>query len=177
MPRYDAASAECFVLTFREGILSAVGHDLRLRVARFSIEVSDAGEIDARFDAASLEVVCAIVADADAPNALSPKDRREIESNARDVLEARRHPEIRFKSTSVARKPDSARIEGRLTLRGVERPLTARATLIGERFEAEMRLHQPDFGIAPFRAMFGALRLRPDVVVRVNVPAGAARAQ
>jgi hypothetical protein len=43
----------------------------------------------------------------------------------------------------------------------------------GERLATSVRLHQPDFGIAPYRAMLGALRVKADVVVRASVPASA----
>lgn len=38
MPRLDASSADCFVFTYKEGLLSAVAHDLKLRVTRFTID-------------------------------------------------------------------------------------------------------------------------------------------
>src|SRR4051812_4209200 len=38
--RIDPASAECLVYTFKEGLLSAVAHDLKIRVERFEIEVT-----------------------------------------------------------------------------------------------------------------------------------------
>jgi hypothetical protein len=34
----------------------------------------------------------------------------------------------------------------------------------------ELKLHQPDFGIKPFSAALGALRVKPDVMIRVSVP-------
>jgi hypothetical protein len=36
---------------------------------------------------------------------------------------------------------------------------------------AEARIHQPDFGIRPYTALLGTLRVQPDVMVRVVVPA------
>jgi len=62
------------------------------------------------------------------------------------------------------------RVEGRLTLHGTERGITLLARRRGERLEAEVSLHQPDFGIRPFKAFGGALKVRPDVVVRVSLP-------
>jgi hypothetical protein len=32
-------------------------------------------------------------------------------------------------------------------------------------------LHQPDFGIRPYRAMLGALKVKAGVVVRASIPA------
>jgi hypothetical protein len=40
----------------------------------------------------------------------------------------------------------------------------------GDRYTAELKLHQPDFGIKPYTAAFGALKVKPDVLVRVSVP-------
>ena len=35
---------------------------------------------------------------------------------------------------------------------------------------AELKLHQPDFGIKPYSAALGALKVKPDILVRVSVP-------
>jgi len=35
--RVDASSAECLVLTEEEGLLSAVAHDLKMRVTQFEL--------------------------------------------------------------------------------------------------------------------------------------------
>jgi len=35
---------------------------------------------------------------------------------------------------------------------------------------AEVPIHQPDFGIKPYSAMLGALKVKPDLVVRCSVP-------
>jgi len=52
VPRFDETSAECLVLTYKEGLLSAMGHDLVLRVDRFLILVDDQTlAIQAGFDA------------------------------------------------------------------------------------------------------------------------------
>jgi hypothetical protein len=32
-------------------------------------------------------------------------------------------------------------------------------------------LNQPEFGITPYRAMMGTLRIKPEVRVRISVPA------
>src|SRR5581483_12256403 len=98
----DATTAECLVFTRKAGLLAAVGHDLKLRVERFEVAIDDQG-IRARFDAASFRVVCAQVDGKDAPGALSQRDRGEIEKTiAREVLEARKHAAIEFRSGPVA---------------------------------------------------------------------------
>lgn len=152
------------MLIFREGLLAAVGHDLTLRVGDFSLEVDQAAgnAVRARFAAGSLRVASAGV---------SPSDARDIERNAaRDVLDAKRYPEIAFASTRVSRDGDQARVEGDLTLHGVTRPLVVDARADASHWRAEVRLDQRPFGIKPYSALLGTLKVKPELVVRVAVP-------
>jgi len=173
MPTYDATTAECHVFTFKEGMLSAVAHDLRIRVGRFSITIDEqAGSVQARLLADSLRVDCAMKDGREALGTLRDGQKRDIEANiVDDVLHARRYPEIAFRSTLVEGQGDERRIEGTLTLHGTERPLRTTARRDGERWVAEVELHQPEFGIKPYSAMLGTLKIRPTVRVRISVPA------
>ena len=103
--RYDAASAQCLLWTYKEGLFAAVGHDLLLRLARFELQIDEEkGEVTGRFDASTLTVVDALRGGAPARGALSERDRREIEKAAlREVLDADHQPEIHFTSSEVAR--------------------------------------------------------------------------
>lgn len=171
MPTYDASSARCEVLTFKEGLLSAVAHDLCLKVERFTVEVGDDESIVARFEPDSLRVEHAMKEGRPDPSALSAKQKREIEGNiAKDVLHVRRHREITFRSTKVEGEGDQRRIEGALRLHGAERTIRAVARREGGRWSAEVELHQPEFGIKPYSAMLGTLKIRPAVRVRISVP-------
>jgi polyisoprenoid-binding protein YceI len=87
------------------------------------------------------------------------------------VLRASRFPDIRFASTAASRRVDGYDVEGTLTLTGVSRPVTVEVRRDGERLVAEVLVHQPAFGIRPYSAMLGALKVRADVLVRVSVPA------
>lgn len=165
MARFDASTAEVLVFTFKEGLLSAVAHDLKLRVGRFTIE-EDGGRLTGTFDVASLQVVCAVKQGADDPAALSSANRAEIEKTiVHEVLDARRHPQVRYEASQVS----AQRVEGQLTLRGVTRPLPGVRRDEGGRRVAEFELDQRDFGIKPYSAMLGALKLKPEVQVRVSL--------
>ncbi len=119
----DAAQCQVDVLTFKEGVLSAVAHDLRLRVQQLDGEVDAAG-VRVRMGAASLQVVCARAEGRDAPSVLSASDRAKIEATLRDeVLEVRRFPEIAFESTEVILGRDALGLRGTRVLPGVRRPL------------------------------------------------------
>jgi hypothetical protein len=158
--RFDEGSAECRVFTYKDGLLSPFGHDLELRVGKFTVDV-DGDQVDASFDAASLRVVSG----SGGAVPLLQRDRQSIEETiAKEILQARRHPRIGFRGT-VGEKE----IRGNLTLLGRAREVVCRHLVDGARHTAEARLHQPDFGITPYRAMLGALRLKADVDVRFSL--------
>lgn len=165
-------AATCEVLTFREGVLSAVAHDLLLKVTAFEMAIDAAAPaVRARFDAASLRVVSAMRDGRPLPDALRPRDVREIEASiAAAVLRPARFPEIRFASTEVWRRDDGFGVRGALTLAGVTHPLELAARRSGARLVAEVTLSQPAFRIRPFTAMLGMIRVKPGVLVRVSVP-------
>jgi polyisoprenoid-binding protein YceI len=170
MSRYDANNADCFVFTFKEGLLSSVAHDLRLRVTQFLVEVDDGGSsVVASFDTSSLRVDTPMQDGAENPGALSAADRDKIASQIRlDVLHSARHPTAEFRSASLTARADGGYdVSGALTLHGVTKSLVAYSRLVLGRQELELSLHQPDFGIAPYRAMLGTLKIRADVTIRL----------
>ncbi len=171
MPIYGPDVAQAVVLTFRDGILSSVGHDLVLRVTAFEIEVDPSRPaVRARFDPASLRVAAAF-RDGRPVAGPTAAERRDIERTAATtVLHADRHPEIRFESTAVTPRPDGWEVRGQLTLAGRTGPVVAEVRRQEGRRVAEARLHQPDFGVKPYSAMLGGLRVKPDVVVRISIP-------
>jgi polyisoprenoid-binding protein YceI len=175
--RLTPPEASCRVFSYREGLLSGLGHDLELEVTRFEIDVDEeARTVAARFDPGSLRVVRALRDGTELPDALSDGDRATIERQTRqDVLDARHHPEIRFSSSAVVDADGGWDVAGTLALHGVERQITVRMRPEGDRMTASVRLHQADFGIRPYSALLGTLKVKPDVTVRVSVPAAPPR--
>lgn len=182
MADFDQNSAESLVFTFKEGLLSAVAHDLRIKVTRFTLAV-DAGDggdvaggprVEARWDAGSLVVDSVMRDGRENPGALGQRDLDKIARTIReDVLQSARHPAITFRSERVELAAERARIEGALTLCGRTRTIAIEAKKDGARWVAEATLHQPDYGIKPYSAMLGTLKIKPDVKVRVSVAADA----
>jgi polyisoprenoid-binding protein YceI len=170
MASYDEHRADCFVLTFKEGLLSPVAHDLRLRVTRFEIVVDDARtQVVARFDTSSLRVDSALKDGVDNRGAVSAADMEKIAQQIRDdVLHSQRYPWARFASSAVSARPDGGYdLSGELTLHGVTRALRATTQVVAGTQRLELTLHQPDFGIRPFRAMLGTLKIQSDVRVSI----------
>lgn len=182
MADFDQNSAESLVFTFKEGLLSAVAHDLRIKVTRFTLTIdrdvggegAGAPRVEARWDAGSLVVASVMRDGRENPGALGPRDLDKIAKTIReDVLQSARHPAITFRSERVELTAERARIVGALTLCGRTKALAIEAKKDGARWVAEATLHQPDFGIKPYSAMLGTLKIKPDVKVRVSVPAEA----
>ncbi len=172
MARYDAYNSECLLFSRKDGLLARLAHDLKLQVERFSIEVDDTTHrIEATFDPSSIRVVCAQVHGRDAPSTLSKGDKKKIYDNVtKDVLRVRKHPEIRFDSTNIVKRGEGFAVEGTLQLYGKSRHIHASVRADGDRWVAEVKIHQPDYGIKPYSAALGALKVKPDVIVQVSVP-------
>ena len=172
MTTYDQSDSECIVYVYREGIASAVGHDLAIAVGDFQIEVDeDEASVQAHFSADSLQVRHAMEDGRARPGKLSAKDQEKIERNIRkDVLEAKRHPVIRFRSTEVSRRDGGVHVQGTLSLHGVERDIGFDGQIVDGQSVAKLSIDQPDFGIEPYRALLGALKIKPQVDVELRVP-------
>jgi len=178
MARYDQDNGECLVFTYKEGLLSAVAHDLKIRVGRWELTVDGEGAdavVRGTFDPTSLSVVCAMKDGAESRGTIGGRDLQKIEKNIQsDVLNTRRHREIGFRSTGVEESGEGYRVSGELNLAGRTRTISTQVRREGERLVAELRINQPDFGIKPFSAMLGTLKIQPQVTVRLTVPADAA---
>ena len=173
MPTYDQSSGECLVFTFKEGLLSPVAHDLKIGVRRFEVTVSEDGpSVEAIFDPASLETICAMRDGTPSASTLSRKDKKKVDDSIRsDVLRPRKHREIRFASTSIERSGDTYVVDGKLTLGGRTRQVTATVSRDGSRLATEVTIHQPDYGIKPFTALLGTMKVKADVKVHLSIPA------
>lgn len=167
MPHYDSTTAELLVFTYKEGLLSAVAHDLKLRVTHFDAEVDlPAGKAKASIDASSLRVVCAMKDGKDNPSALPSMLFSEIEKNVISSLDAKRFQQLNFELTSLTDRE----VVGALTLHGATKSLRGTRVDTATHLVAEFRIDTRDFGIKPFSAMLGSLKNKPEVLVRVSVP-------
>ena len=172
MVTVHAGDARCFVYSYKEGLFAKLSHDLKLEVTRIELTLgADGMPTYARFFAPSIALVCRMKDGVERPDVVAPADRARILASLKsDVLDAERHPEIVFAFERIEPAGEGYRVRGALTLRGTTRVLETTSRREGDRQIAEMIVHLPDFGIAPFSAMLGALRVKADVRVRVEIP-------
>lgn len=101
---------------------------------------------------------------------LSDKDRGKIAKNMEeDVLQTNKFPELKFESTSVSGSAPNFNVAGNMTIRGTTRPVNVALTVNGTQVNAKTSISQKDFGIKPFSAMMGAIKLRDDVDFELTV--------
>lgn len=162
-------SAELFIFTYRKGLLARFGHDLRLRAHAFEIELL-AGRLLGRVSLQSLRVDGAIEHDQLNAEVPSAADRAEIERTlASRILDVTRHPEATFEG-AVQAQGERMLFSGQLTLHGRTQPLQAEGTWRDGRVQARAQLIPSRWGIEPYKAMGGALRLDDRIDVRVSLP-------
>jgi polyisoprenoid-binding protein YceI len=160
--------------TFRDGLAATAGHDLIIDVPRWSGELTVGPDgtpeaLEVHADLGSL----AVREGTGGLKPLSDRDRREIAGNARKLLGTDQHPDAVFTAARFDLSGDGGTVEGTFTLRGVPRPLRLQVARIAPgRYRATGAVVQSDYGIKPYTAFFGALKVRDrvDVEVETAVP-------
>ena len=166
----DPTASTLEVWTYKAGLLSRVAHDLCFRAQGPSLEVEvnrqgDQLSVESRIAVQELQLRGQVMADRIAP--MKPRDAAEIRKNmlGERVLAAHRHPRVTFRGQGAV-GPELT-LSGELDLRGVVRPLTVRAVW-NQRdgcvtVRGEVVLQPTNWGIEPYSALLGALRLKDEV--------------
>ena len=155
------------VKTYREGMASKAGHDLVIDVTTWQATVT-AGE-----DSTPVSVVLSAdprslrVRDGHGgAKPLSDKDRGDITKNIdKKVLGGHA---IDFRSSAVERPGDDGRlhVSGELQMGGTARPVSFDLGVGPDgRVEGTVPLKQSEWGIKPFTALMGALKVRDEVEI------------
>ena len=157
--------------TSREGLAAKVGHDLLIAFRTWSGHISiDADPASARLDVEIEMGSLDILEGTGGVAALTPDDTKDILGTAAKLLDVQGHPTASFRSTHVSPAGTGATIDGDLTLRGATGPVTLEVTETRESaWQASATVVQSAFGIKPYRAFFGALKLADAVTVEVLV--------
>jgi len=152
--------------TSRSGLGRRAGHDLTIEATRWS------GTATVGADAASSSVEVTVEVDglevregAGGVLPLSDSDRTEIRKNLRKVLQSDRHPAIAFEAGGASGTPEEFTVEGELTIAGRAQSLTLRGGEQDGRITGGATVRQSRWGIKPYSAFFGALKLADDVEI------------
>jgi polyisoprenoid-binding protein YceI len=160
------SNGKLLIKTHKDGMGAKLAHDLVLAATKWhgtlNVDADNPGASSANLtvDARSIEIVEA----SGGVKGLSDKDRKDIAKNIDDkVLQTSKFPELTFESTSVSGSEPSFHVAGNMTVVGTTRPVNVNLNVNGSQVTATTAISQKDFGIKPFSAMFGAIKLRDDV--------------
>lgn len=162
----------------KKGVFSAFAHDHHFEVTRWRATARGPEGAPAP---SSAEVVLFADSLRDRQEKLSEGDRRKVDAQAAgpEVLDAEHHPRIEFRAERLALEPGGGpgrlrgAVPGTLTLRGRSAPVTVdveadRATSAW-RVHGRAHLKQSAFGIAPFRAVGGAVGVKDEVEIELSL--------
>lgn len=175
---YTIAASESSFTVFvgKAGLLSGLAHDHLIAVKSFVGRVSVAADLtqstlQLEADAKSFTVL---------DKEVSEKDRAQItKAMHEEVIESAKYPQLTFKSVSITNvKPagsgaQSFLLNGDLTLHGVTKriavPVTVTITPQQLRATGSYTLKQTDFGIKPYSAGLGAIKVKNEVTVNFSI--------
>lgn len=170
--RVGPESGRLLVRTARTGLGAKAGHDLTIEVTRWRGNVV----LDTANPAASSVTVEADVDSFEVRQGtggvkpLTDADRADIKDTIRGkILKTGRYPTITFGSKQVGGTGESFRIDGDLTIVGVTQPVTVEGRLADGHARGSAVIVQSRWGIRPYTAFLGALKLRDEVEVEFDV--------
>jgi polyisoprenoid-binding protein YceI len=153
------------VKTGRSGAAAAAGHDLDIEVRSWkaTLDIGDASSLQLTADATSLRVVDG----KGGMKALTDDDKQDIAKTIdKDVLKKKA---ISFRSTSVQDSAGGLTVQGELEIAGKSAPTQFDLTVSDDgTLSGSAKLSQKNWGIKPYSALFGALKVNDDVEVVVD---------
>ena len=165
MPNYTLGPEDGIlsVHTSRTGAVAKAGHDLVIHVTEWSATLdTDAPSLTVDADSTSLRVR----EGTGGMKALDEDDLANIETTIDDEVLLKR--DISFRSTSVTAEGDSLSVTGDLTLVGTTHPLSFDLALADGRVRGEAVVKQTEWGMKPYTALFGALKVADEVRVEID---------
>jgi polyisoprenoid-binding protein YceI len=149
----------------RDGMAKKMGHDLTLEVGDWSAEVTvdddpDKSELTLTAKPSSMKVVEA----KGGAKPLSDGDKSDIKKNI-DTKILSGGQDITFKSKSVSLNGGKANVSGDLTIQGKTQPAQVQLNITDTKVTGRTSLTQSKFGIKPFSAMMGALKVKDNVEI------------
>lgn len=159
------------VRTARQGIAARMGYDLTLRAesweASAAVDLADSSMCSVRVEVEAESLT--VVATSGGLTPLTELEKRRVHANASKILRTAEFPAIAFQSTVITGSPKAFTIEGMLEILGRAEPITVNGKLVDGRASGSATLKQSDWGIKPFSALFGTLRLADEVTVAFDL--------
>jgi len=153
------------VFTFKEGLLSAMAHDLQLNLEKFDITL-EGENLRAEFPLQTLTLVGPVEDGQVQPDKYDAGKRADVhKAMNEEILHTDRHPTARFSGRATP-KGEGYSVSGELELAGQKSPLAFEVATQGGTFNGEFEIQPSRWGVAQYKAALGAIRLKDQVRVR-----------
>ena len=152
------------VRTGRTGTVAKAGHDLLLHVTKWraTLAVGDEPSVSVDADATSMKVR----EGTGGMMALDDGDMANIEQTIDD--EVLKRQDISFRSTRADETAEGLSVTGDLTLRNTTRSVAFDLELAEQRVRGPAVVKQTEWGMKPYTALFGALKVADEVRVEID---------
>jgi polyisoprenoid-binding protein YceI len=152
------------VQTLRGGAVAKAGHNLSMHVTSWDgvLEIGDDPRVELNVDASSFKVIDG----SGGMQALDDGDKANIEQTIDD--EVLKRGTIGFRSTQVDETDAGLHVAGELTLSGATHPIAFDLAVEGGRLTGSAVIKQTDWGMKPYTALFGALKVLDEVTVEID---------
>jgi hypothetical protein len=148
------------VFTYKEGLLASAAHDLHFVLDDLSATLE--GEVvRAEIPLAGLRLIGPVEGGVTHPERYDPGKRAEVERTMNEqVLRTSKHPVARFAGRAVANGAGFG-VDGTLELAGQQALLRFDLVTAGPgEYRGHFEIHPTRWGIAPYKALLGAIRLK-----------------
>jgi polyisoprenoid-binding protein YceI len=165
------------IRTSRVGIAARAGHDLLIEVTKWQarIEVPETGGVASAAISADLDLGSLAVREGTGgARPLGASDRADIEKTMREMLLGGAGTAMAtFTSTRVVPSNVGGAIEGTVTFRGATQPVRLQVSEPSPgHYRGTGTVSQSGFGITPYTGFFGALKVRDEVIVELDLHLG-----
>jgi polyisoprenoid-binding protein YceI len=157
--------------TSRDGLAAQAGHDLTIEAAQWSGELVVGPDLVPASLEVTVDLGALVIRDGTGGiKPLTDRDKREIAVTARKLLGTDRYPTATFTAASFEPSGDGGTITGTLSLAGRSQPERIEVSQPAPgRFRANATIRQTNFGIKPYTAFLGALKVSDTVKVGVDL--------
>ena len=161
----DAKKSVLIIHVGKAGMFSAAGHAhwVDAPISHGQFNEGAAAHVEFSVDAGKMTVR--------ADEKTSAKDRAKVQETMQTaVLESKKYPEIRFRSTTVTPLGGQAwKVTGPLTLHGASKVVSVEVRRDGETYAGSARLKQSDFGIQPVTIGGGVVKVKDELDISFKI--------
>jgi hypothetical protein len=162
------AKGTIHVFTFKDGLLARAAHDLQLRMEQFEIGL-EGESVHAVLHLQSLFLDGPVEGGTVRPEQYDAGKRADVEKAMHgDILHTSKNPTATFQGKATP-KGDGFSVTGDLALAGQTAPLAFEVRKEGNAYRAAIDLQPSRWGIAQYKALLGAIRLKDLIRVELNL--------